>query len=123
MRSCEVAADRRATLPSLLRLLQECATNHALRVGLCSDEGYCVDETMAEQNLIWVLTKMRLRMPDAYPTWGDTLEVRTWFESSGKTQARRDWEIVDSRNGQKLLGATRCVERAMWCSLLPSQRT
>jgi hypothetical protein len=49
-----VASDRRATLPSLLRLLQECATNHALRVGLCSDEGYCVDETMAEQNLIWV---------------------------------------------------------------------
>ena len=45
--------------------------------------------------------------------WGDTLEVRTWFESSGKTQARRDWEMVDTSTGEKVLGATRCAMHAL----------
>jgi hypothetical protein len=56
---------------------------------------------------------MRLRVSDAYPVWGDTLEVRTWFESSGKTQARRDWEMVDTSTGEKVLGATRCAMHAL----------
>ena len=106
VRSYEVGADGKASIPTLARIMQECATNHALRVGLCSEDGYCVDETMAEQNLIWALTKMRIVI-DEYPVWGSAVETCTWFDLSGRLAARRDWLLTDAKTGHRLVGTSR----------------
>eukprot|EP00242_Pyramimonas_sp_CCMP2087_P013832 CAMPEP_0198204028 /NCGR_PEP_ID=MMETSP1445-20131203/7386_1 /TAXON_ID=36898 /ORGANISM="Pyramimonas sp., Strain CCMP2087" /LENGTH=378 /DNA_ID=CAMNT_0043875693 /DNA_START=146 /DNA_END=1282 /DNA_ORIENTATION=- len=105
VRSYEVGADGKASIPTLARIMQECATNHALRVGLCSEDGYCVDATMASQKLIWMLTKMRIRI-DEYPVWGSAIETSTFFGLGGKITARRDWILTDAKTGSRLAGST-----------------
>ncbi|KAK3272088.1 hypothetical protein CYMTET_4098 [Cymbomonas tetramitiformis] len=105
VRSYEVDARRNATLSTFARLLQETATNHALRLGFASEDGFCVDENMAANNLIWVLSKLRLQI-DMAPMWGECVEVNTWFCESGRLAARRDWTVSKPEADVKVAGAS-----------------
>ncbi|MFX4944882.1 acyl-ACP thioesterase domain-containing protein, partial [Acinetobacter baumannii] len=70
IRSYQVGPSGLVTPQSLLRFLQEAAANHAeiLRVG---------GEELVEQDLMWVLSRLRLKMHRT-PKWHDDITVETW---------------------------------------------
>ncbi|XP_021292420.1 palmitoyl-acyl carrier protein thioesterase, chloroplastic-like [Herrania umbratica] len=104
IRSCEIGADKSATLESLLNLLQETALNHVWVSGLLGD-GFGATHGMVRNNLIWVVTRMQLQV-DQYPTWGEVVEVDTWVGASGKNGMRRDWLIRSHVTGLVHVRAT-----------------
>ncbi|XP_017972486.1 PREDICTED: palmitoyl-acyl carrier protein thioesterase, chloroplastic [Theobroma cacao] len=104
IRSCEIGADKTATLESLLNLLQETALNHVWISGLLGD-GFGATHGMIRNNLIWVVTRMQLQV-DQYPTWGEVVEVDTWVGASGKNGMRRDWLIRSHVTGLVYVRAT-----------------
>ena len=65
MRCYEVGPDRHATLVTVANLLQETAANHAQALW---GEGTWTPELMREQNLVFALSKMTIRM-DAPLQW------------------------------------------------------
>ncbi len=48
--------------------MQEVAGNHGVAMWGRSDMGFATDPIMVEHNLIFVVTRMQMRM-DAYPQW------------------------------------------------------
>lgn len=48
--------------------LQEVASNHAVAMWGRSEEGFASDPSLAEDGLIFVMTRLQLQM-DAYPRW------------------------------------------------------
>eukprot|EP00854_Cymbomonas_tetramitiformis_P009604 gene9604-11375_t len=58
---------------------------------------------MAANNLIWVLSKLRLQI-DMAPMWGECVEVNTWFCESGRLAARRDWTVSKPEADVKVAG-------------------
>ena len=51
-----------------LSCMQEVAGNHGVAMWGRSDMGFATDPIMVEHNLIFVVTRMQMRM-DAYPQW------------------------------------------------------
>lgn len=89
-------------------LLQEVAGNHAVALWGRTEEGFATEPLMVKLNLIFVMTRMLIRVDD-YPRWGDHLEVETWFQKEGRIAARRDWTVTCPSTGSRLGGAT-----SMW---------
>ena len=88
IRSAEVQTDGRATIQSICNLLQETAASHALQLN--------VDiSNLREQNLTWVLHRLQVRM-SRYPSWRDTVFIKTWPSSGDTLRAFRDFQIMDS---------------------------
>ncbi|KAK9947654.1 hypothetical protein M0R45_003268 [Rubus argutus] len=104
IRSYEIGADRTASIETLMNHLQETALNHVKTAGLLGD-GFGSTPEMSIRNLIWVVTKMQVKV-DRYPTWGDVVQVDTWVSASGKNGMRRDWIIHDCKTGQILTRAS-----------------
>lgn len=97
------------TPQSLLRFLQEAAANHAeiLRVG---------GEELVEQDLMWVLSRLRLKMHRT-PKWHDDITVETWPSKRTKgVRAHRDFRIIDGA------GAELGVASSMWLLLSRKNR-
>jgi fatty acyl-ACP thioesterase A len=91
----EAGPDKRATMHTVASMVAECACNHAQALwGL----GQSMPAGMLAANLGWVCTRMHI-VVDAYPAWGDQVEVNTWFEAQGKIAARRDFAITSVGNG------------------------
>uniref|UniRef100_K9JHH2 Acyl-[acyl-carrier-protein] hydrolase n=1 Tax=Cuphea lanceolata TaxID=3930 RepID=K9JHH2_CUPLA len=104
IRSYEIGADRTASIETLMNHLQETSINHCKSLGLLND-GFGRTPGMCKNDLIWVLTKMQI-MVNRYPTWGDTVEINTWFPQSGKIGMASDWLISDCNTGEILIRAT-----------------
>ncbi|KAI4380681.1 hypothetical protein MLD38_006844 [Melastoma candidum] len=104
IRSYEIGADRTASIETIMNHLQETALNHVKSAGLL-DDGFGSTPEMRKRDLIWVVTKMQLRV-DRYPSWGDTVQVDTWVSSSGKNGMRRDWLVRDCMTGEVLTRAS-----------------
>jgi acyl-ACP thioesterase len=93
VRSYEIDAHARATLPVLCRYLQESAWNHAenLKIGFSA---------LLAKNLVWILARQRIDILK-YPRWGDTITVETWPSGSDRLYCYRDFRVLDSE--QQLL--------------------
>jgi len=85
IRSYEVDAGGRLSIPSIFNLLQDAASNHALQLGVSVRQ-------LLEKNYTWVLSRMMLRM-DAFSVWRDPIQIRTWPSGIQTVFALRDFEI------------------------------
>ncbi|MCM2281646.1 MAG: thioesterase [Bdellovibrionaceae bacterium] len=86
-----VNTQKRLGLFGLLNLLQDTAWLHATELG----HGY---EEMLKDGTAWVLTRQRLEM-EAWPTWGDSITIRTWVRPIHGFFATRDLEIYLPQKG------------------------
>ncbi len=87
VRSYEVDADGRLSVPALFNLLQDAASNHAEALGVSIRH-------LRSENLTWVLSRLHLSI-DAWPRWGDTLQVQTWPSGVDRLFALRDFRLLD----------------------------
>ena len=95
IRSYEIDAGGRLSIPSIFNLLQDAASNHALRLGVSVHQ-------LLEKNYTWVLSRMMLKM-DAFPAWRDPIRIRTWPSGIQTVFALRDFEIMD--NTDRIIGS------------------
>ncbi|GMH43470.1 hypothetical protein BSKO_11392 [Bryopsis sp. KO-2023] len=105
IRGYEVGPDRQTTLPTIANLLQENASNHAICMWGKTEEGFAAEPSMVEKGLILVMTRLQIQV-DKYPTWGDVIEVETWFSTESRASAKRDWAIRDAQTGETIGRAT-----------------
>lgn len=87
-----VTPRKRLGLYGLLNLLQDTAWIHATHLG----HGY---EEMIKDGQAWVLTRQKLKM-DKWPSWTETIELKTWVRPVTSMIAVRDFEIFLS--GEKI---------------------
>jgi len=90
IRSYEVDAGGRLSIPSVFNLLQDAASNHAFKLGVSVHQ-------LLEKNYTWVLSRMMLTM-DNFSTWRDPIRVKTWPSGIQTVFALRDFEICDPDN-------------------------
>jgi len=93
IRSYEINAGARLSIPSIFNLLQDAASSHARELGVS------VPQLLAS-NYTWMLSRIYLKM-DQYPGWGDAIQVHTWPSGIQRVFALRDFDIHqnDSRIG------------------------
>jgi len=96
VRSYEVDAGGRLSVPSIFNLLQDAASSHALKLGVAVSQ-------LQANNYTWVLSRIILKMID-YPHWGDTIQIDTWPSGIEGAFALRDFDI---RCNDQTIGA--CV--------------
>lgn len=87
IRSYECGENGRATLCSMLNLLQEAASIHAGELGFSKS-----DFAARGENVSWVLTRLKIRMA-RYPRWDEETTIVTWPRAGRKITALRDFEI------------------------------
>ncbi len=88
IRSYEIDAGGRLSIPSIFNLLQDAASNHAFRLGVSVHQ-------LLEKNYTWVLSRMMLRM-ETFSAWRDPIRIRTWPSGIQTVFALRDFEIQDT---------------------------
>ncbi|XP_042483092.1 oleoyl-acyl carrier protein thioesterase 2, chloroplastic-like [Macadamia integrifolia] len=93
VRCYEVGMNKTATIDAIANLMQEAACNHVQSFTYSAD-GMGTTKTMRKLNLIWVTTRMHIEVYK-YPTWGNMIEIETWFEAR-KVGTRRDFIIKDA---------------------------
>ena len=74
--------------------LQDIAARHAELLG-------CGMSRLRELGIIWVLSRIRLRI-DSFPSYGDTLHVRTWPSGFQKLFATRQYQVTSLNTGREL---------------------
>lgn len=79
---------------SLLNILQDAAWMHATHLG----HGHA--ETLAGKTA-WVLTRQKVKMKE-WPSWGETVDIRTWVRPLQGPFAIRDFEILKN---EKVIGS------------------
>jgi len=92
IRSYEVNAEGRLSIPSIFNLLQDAASSHALKLGVS------VPQLLAG-NYTWVLSRIYLMM-NHHPGWGDTIQIHTWPSGIQRVFALRDFDI--RQNGRTI---------------------
>jgi medium-chain acyl-[acyl-carrier-protein] hydrolase len=97
IRSYDVDATRRATIPSFFRYFLEAAWNHAESLGFGFGD-------LGAQGKFWVLSRLRLEVAH-YPAWGSQTTLRTWPRGIQTVFALRDFELLDDTN-QRLAAAS-----------------
>ena len=85
IRSYEVNAGGRLSIPSIFNLLQDAASSHALKLGVSVPQ-------LLNSNFTWVLSRIYLKM-NQYPGWGDEIQVHTWPSGIQQIFALRDFDI------------------------------
>ncbi|KAI3900115.1 hypothetical protein MKW98_001015 [Papaver atlanticum] len=104
IRSYEIGPNRMATIGTFLNHLQESAANHIRDIGLVGD-GFNSTPEMSKRNLIWVVAKMRV-IVDRYPSWGDVVEIDTWFGGAPiKNGFAIHWLLRNANTGETLAQA------------------
>ncbi|MBI4976630.1 MAG: hypothetical protein HZC28_04065 [Spirochaetes bacterium] len=78
-------------------LFEETAAAHIEKRGV----GF---EALQERGEVWVLSRMYINIT-RYPSWGETVTVRTWPKGVDRLFALRDFLIVDS-TGAPVIGAS-----------------
>ncbi len=85
VRSYEVDAGGRLSVPSIFNFLQDAASRHALKLGVAVSQ-------LQASNHTWVLSRIILKMVD-YPQWGDAIQIHTWPSGIEGAFALRDFDI------------------------------
>jgi acyl-ACP thioesterase len=85
VRSYEVDAGGRLSVPSIFNFLQDAASSHALKLGVAVSQ-------LQANNYTWVLSRIILKM-DTYPQWGDTIQIHTWPSGIEGAFAFRDFDL------------------------------
>ena len=80
-----LSAQKRLGLVGLLKILQDVAWIHGGHLG----RGF---EAMMSRGWIWVLARQKVSV-SRWPTWGETLDVRTWARPINGLLFLRDYEI------------------------------
>jgi acyl-ACP thioesterase len=90
VRSYEVNAEGRLTVPVLLNYLQEAASNDAesLRVGI---------SYLTQSGRIWVLSRIGFHVKST-PRWGDSVVVHTWPNGVDGLFALREFRVTDKQH-------------------------
>lgn len=96
IRSSEVRPDGKAKLQTICDLLQEVAGNHALKLNWDVTQ-------LQDKNMTWFLQRLDVQM-ERYPSWRETVKVKTWPSGSDKLRAHRDFLITDE-DGNTLVKA------------------
>ncbi len=86
IRSYEIDAGGRLTIPALCNYLQESAGSHARDLGVSVEQ-------LRRQGMTWFLWRLHVRI-HALPGWGETVTVETWPAELGKPFAIRDFRLV-----------------------------
>ncbi|KAI3714731.1 hypothetical protein L6452_21690 [Arctium lappa] len=105
IRSYEIGPDRKALVETLMNYLQETILNHFKAIGLLHD-GMGSTPEMDKRSLIWVMTKLHVAV-DRYPTWGDVVQIDTWYATSGTYGVRCNWMVRDCKSDTILIRASR----------------
>lgn len=105
IRSYEVGPDQRTSIVTIANLLQEVAGNHGVAMWGRGAEGFATDPIMVENHLIFVATRIQMRMT-TYPKWGDLVSIKTWFQRDGRIAFERNWELQNAATGEALGCAT-----------------
>lgn len=81
----ETGPDGRLNLHSLFDYLQDIASDHAVQLGFGRDD-------LMKQNHFWVLSRIYAEI-STWPSWGDTIIVKTWPRGTDRLFAIRDFEV------------------------------
>jgi len=93
----ETGPDGRLNLHSLFDYLQDIASDHAIQLGFGRDD-------LMKQNHFWVLSRIYAEI-STWPSWGDTISLKTWPRGTDRLFAIRDFE-VSNPDGKSLALAT-----------------
>ncbi len=93
IRSYEIDAGNRLTVPSLCNYLQESAGLHARQLGVSVEQ-------LRREGMTWFLWRLHVRTC-ALPAWGEVVTVETWPAELGKPFAIRDFRL---RHGEHEIG-------------------
>jgi medium-chain acyl-[acyl-carrier-protein] hydrolase len=103
VRSYETDPYGRASVRTLLLLLQESATGHSIALDVAV-------RFLIENRLAWVLTRLHLET-ERWPRGGDTITVETWPHAASRLMVERRFRVHDA-DGETLGSAT-----TMWVVL------
>ena len=81
----ETGPDGRLNLHSLFDYLQDIASDHAVQLGFGRDD-------LMSQNHFWVLSRIYAEI-SVWPSWGDTINVKTYPRGTDRLFALRDFEV------------------------------
>ncbi len=98
VRSYEVGARGRASVPQVCNWLQETAGNHATALG------WAVDALQA-QGRTWVLARLHLRLA-GLPGWRDDVRVTTWPAGVQRLYALREFRVEDAGGAELGIATT-----------------
>ena len=101
VRSYDVDAGDRLTLPALCGYMQEAAGIDATRLGAGM-------RRLAEEGLAWVLHRMRLEVTTP-ARGGDRVGVATWPRGFGRLVAERDFDVHDAEGRRFAVATSRWV--------------
>jgi medium-chain acyl-[acyl-carrier-protein] hydrolase len=85
IRSYHTDLNRRLTIPGLCSFFQDIAGNHTVECGV----GW---EVMQEQNVFWVLSRMKIEVI-SYPEWRDKIKISTWSMGTDGLFAYRNFKV------------------------------
>jgi medium-chain acyl-[acyl-carrier-protein] hydrolase len=108
VRTCDTDPYGRATVRTLLLLLQEAATAHATLLGVAVD-------FLKENRLAWGMTRLRVEM-ERWPCGGDTMTVETWPHAASRIMTERRFHLMDD-DGEPFGTAT-----TLWVNLDTERR-
>ncbi len=100
IRSYHTDLNRRLTIYKLCSFFQDIAGNHTIECGV----GW---ETMQEQNVFWVLSRMKIHIVE-FPEWRQKVKVSTWSNGSDGLFAYRNF-LVEDESGKVFVKAS-----SMW---------
>ncbi|XP_042513244.1 oleoyl-acyl carrier protein thioesterase 2, chloroplastic-like [Macadamia integrifolia] len=93
VRCSEVGPNKTSTMDAIANLMQEASCNHVQRFSYSAD-GMGMTTNMKKLNLMWVTARNHIEVYK-YPTWGNMVEVETWFEAT-RAGLRRDFIVKDA---------------------------
>ena len=95
----DVANNRKATNKAILKYLENIACSH-------SDEvGYGIN-TIETTKVVWVLLDWKFKVIER-PTYGQTINVKTWSRKMERSCAYRDFEVYDEEGNILALATTK----------------
>ena len=81
----ETGPDGMLNLYSLFNFMQDIASDHAVKLGFGRDD-------LMRDNRFWVLSRMYAVITE-WPSWGDTIILKTWPNGTDKLFALRNYEV------------------------------
>ncbi|KAL0907845.1 hypothetical protein M5K25_022289 [Dendrobium thyrsiflorum] len=100
----EIDATGKASLETIMNLLQETCVSHFKYLGLLDDSVRSYPK-IRRGNLTFIILKMHVQV-EHYPSWGDSLEVHTWFRHHKNFTRACDWDLRNLKTGQSMIRAT-----------------
>ncbi|HVN57140.1 MAG TPA: acyl-ACP thioesterase domain-containing protein [Bacteroidales bacterium] len=83
---------------SLFNYLQDIASEHAELLRFGKDD-------LLKENRFWVLSRIAVKVI-YWPSWGESIDVKTWPRGTDKLFALRDFEVTDSHGESVALGSS-----------------